>query len=213
MRPRVKICGLTRLEDARLARELGADYAGVVFYPNSPRHVGEDLLPSLLAEIPSGRRVAVEVAPAPGMLKKRRDLGFDFFQVHYDPAETPARALEYWAAEVGRENLWLAPRLPPGTPFPPEALAVAQTLLLDTYQKGTYGGSGRSGDWPHFKTLREAYPGHQWILSGGLRPENIRAALQNTQAAVIDVNSGVESAPGIKDAGKLDLLFANLAEL
>ncbi len=213
MRPRVKICGLTRLEDARLARELGADYAGVVFYPKSPRRVREADLPGLLAVIPAGRRVAVEVAPAPGMLKKLEALGFDFFQVHYDPAETSDTLLERWAAEVGSERLWLAPRLPPGEPFPAAALAASQTLLVDTYQRGTYGGTGRTGDWPHFKTLLEQNPQHRWVLSGGLRPENIRAALAATQAQVVDVNSGVESAPGIKDAGKLDMLFANLADV
>jgi phosphoribosylanthranilate isomerase len=213
MRPRVKICGLTRLEDARLARELGADFAGVVFYPKSPRRVREDDLPGLLAVIPAGRRVAVEVAPAPGMLTKLVALGFDFFQVHYDPAETTETMLERWAEEVGSERLWLAPRLPPGTAFPSDALAAAETLLVDTYQRGTYGGSGRTGDWPHFKALAEMNPQHRWVLSGGLRPENIRAALQVTQAQIVDVNSGVESAPGIKDAGKLDMLFANLADL
>ncbi|MGA2051825.1 MAG: phosphoribosylanthranilate isomerase [Opitutales bacterium] len=213
MRPRIKICGLTRLEDVRLARELGADYMGVVFYPKSPRRMPEERLSGLLAAIPVGKRVAVEVAPAPGMLKKLEALGFDFFQVHYDPAETPETALERWANEVGSERLWLAPRLPSGTPFPPAALAAARTLLVDTYQKGTYGGTGRTGDWPHFKTLYEAHPQHEWVLSGGLRPENIRAAVQATQARIVDVNSGVESAPGVKDAGKLDMLFANLAGL
>jgi phosphoribosylanthranilate isomerase len=92
-------------------------------------------------------------------------------------------------------------------------LAVAQTLLVDTFQKGTYGGSGRTGDWPHFKALRETHPHHHWVLSGGLRPENIRAALQATGAEMVDINSGIEDSPGVKDAVKLDLLFANLAEL
>jgi phosphoribosylanthranilate isomerase len=186
---------------------------GVVFYPKSPRRMPEEKLSGLLAAIPVGRRVAVEVAPAPGMLKKLEALGFDFFQVHYDPAETPEPALARWAAEVGSERLWLAPRLPPGAAFPEAALAAAQTLLVDTFQKGTYGGTGRTGDWSHFKSLYEKHPKHAWVLSGGLRPENIRAAVQATNARVVDVNSGVESAPGVKDAGKLDMLFANLAEL
>jgi len=64
------------------------------------------------------------------MLTKLVALGFDFFQVHYDPAETPGATLEHWAEEVGSERLWLAPRLPPGTVFPPEALEAAETLLV-----------------------------------------------------------------------------------
>jgi phosphoribosylanthranilate isomerase len=213
MRPCVKICGLTRAEDARLARELGADFFGVVFYAKSPRCVDGKILEALVAAMPKGKRVAVEVAPEPGALKKRRAQGFDLFQVHYDPQNVSDTILKGWAAEVGRSNLWLAPRLPPGEALPASALKAAQTLLLDTYLKGTYGGSGRTGDWAHFKKLAKAHPKHHWVLSGGLRPENIRAALQATGAKIIDVNSGIESAPGIKDAVRLDLLFANLAEV
>ncbi len=212
MRPRVKICGLTRPADARLARELGADYFGIVLHAASPRYVPDASLDKLLAAFPAGQRVAVSVAPEPGQLKKQRAQGFDFFQVHYDPGEVGDAALMGWLDEVGVERLWLAPRLPPGEDFPAAALAAAQTLLLDTYQKGTYGGSGRTGDWSHFRALSESHPTHHWVLSGGLRPENIRAALRSSGARTIDVNSGVESAPGVKDAILLDLLFANLAE-
>jgi len=212
MRPRVKICGLTRAEDVRLARELGADFFGVVLYAKSPRCVDGKALEALIAAIPRGKRVAVEVAPTPGTLEKRRAQGFDICQVHYDPQEHSDAMLKDWAKEIGRAHLWLAPRLPSGAQFPDSALQTAQTLLLDTYQKGTYGGSGRTGDWSHFKKLAKTHPKHHWVLSGGLRPENVRAALQSTSAKIIDVNSGIESAPGIKDAVLLDLLFANLAE-
>jgi phosphoribosylanthranilate isomerase len=212
MRPRIKICGLTRPEDARLARELGADYFGVVLYAASLRHVPVESLAALLAAIPSGQRVAVNVAPAPGQLKKLQGHGFDFFQVHYDPSEVAETVLHGWKDEVGAERLWLAPRLPPGQVFPASALQAASTLVLDTYQKGTYGGSGRTGDWSHFRALSEAHARHHWVLSGGLRPENIRTALRSSGAKTMDVNSGVESAPGIKDAVLLDLLFANLTE-
>ncbi|HVU38575.1 MAG TPA: phosphoribosylanthranilate isomerase [Opitutales bacterium] len=211
MRPRIKICGLTRQEDARLARELGADFFGIVLFAESPRCVAESGLDRLLAAIPHGKRVAVEVAPEPGTLKKRRAQGFDFFQVHYDPKNTVEKTVDGWSKEVGFERLWLAPHQPPGEDFPATALKAAQTLVLDTYQKGTYGGTGRTGDWPHFKSLADRHQKHRWVLSGGLRPENIRAAVRATGAKIIDLNSGVESAPGIKDAVLLDLLFANLA--
>jgi phosphoribosylanthranilate isomerase len=212
MRPRVKICGLTRPEDARLASELGADFCGVIFYTESPRYVQEEKASAMITVIPRGKRVAVEVNPAPGVLQKRRAVGFDFFQVHYDVRETPDQVLRGWSDEVGADRLWLAPRVPPGFAFPAAALSAAETLLVDTFQQGTYGGSGRAGDWPHFRSLRERHPDHRWVLSGGLRPENIRPALSATGAEIVDVNSGVESAPGIKDAIKLDLLFAQLAE-
>ena len=196
-----------------MARELGADFFGVVFYAKSPRCVSKDALRALLAMMPAGQRVAVEVAPVPGILKDHRASGFDFFQVHYDPVEVCLDALDEWAGEVGRERLWLAPRQPPEDEFPPSALEAAQTLVVDTFQKGTYGGTGRTGDWPHFKSLREAHPRHRWVLSGGLTPQNVRAAVQATQAAIVDINSGVETSPGIKDAMKLDMVFANLTGL
>jgi phosphoribosylanthranilate isomerase len=211
MRPRIKICGLTRVADARLARELGAAFFGVVLYAKSPRYVEGKALESIISAIPKGQRVAVEVSPEPGTLATRRAQGFDFFQVHYDPREHSAAMLKAWADEIGRAHLWLAPRLPPGEDFPASALKVAQTLLLDTYQKGTYGGTGRTGDWSHFKALAKAHPKHHWVLSGGLRPENVRAAVRATGAQIVDVNSGIESAPGLKDAALMDLLFANLA--
>ncbi len=213
MRPRVKICGLTRPEDARLASELGADYCAVNFFPESPRYVPEVAASALTTVIPRGKRVAVDVNPAPGILQKRRAAGFDFFQVHYDVRETAEEVLQGWSGEVGADRLWLAPRLPPGVPFPAAALAAAETLVVDTFQQGTFGGTGRAGDWPHFRALREQHPDRRWVLSGGLRPENIRAALSATGAEIVDVNSGIETAPGIKDAIKLDLLFAQLAEL
>ncbi len=212
MRPRTKICGLTRPEDARLARELGADFFGVVLHSGSPRHVPDGALDVLLAAIPYGKRVAVEVAPPPGGLKKRRAQGFDFCQVHYDPGEVSVKALDGWLEEVGYERLWLAPRVPSDAEFPEAALKMAQTLVLDTYQKNAYGGTGRTGDWQHFKGLSEKHPKHRWVLSGGLRPENIRAALRATGARIVDVSSGIESKPGVKDAALLDLFFANLAD-
>ncbi|HTB63615.1 MAG TPA: phosphoribosylanthranilate isomerase [Opitutales bacterium] len=211
MRPRTKICGLTRPEDARLARELGADFFGVIFFEKSPRHVPASVLPRMLAAIPDGKRVAVDVAPAPGKLKQYDTLGFNYFQVHFDPKDVTLAQLNGWKNEVGAERLWLAPRLPLGVEFPAQALEVAQTLLLDTYQEGTFGGTGRTGDWSHYRSLAESHPKHHWVLSGGLRPENIRAALRATGAKMVDVNSGVESAPGVKDAVLLDLLFANLS--
>ena len=170
MRPRIKICGLTRPEDARMARELGTDYFGVVLYPASPRHVPARSLTGLVAAIPSGQRVAVHVTPEPAELQELRTLGFDFFQVHYDPVEVADAVLTAWKDAVGADRLWLAPRLPPRQEFPPAALKAAHTLLLDTYQQGTFGGSGRTGDWSHFR-------GHGVGLTMGLHPTQLISAM------------------------------------
>jgi phosphoribosylanthranilate isomerase len=77
---------------------------------------------------------------------------------------------------------------------------------MDTYHPTGFGGSGRTGDWAYFARLRTEHTTHQWILAGGISPENVAAALRQSEARSIDVNSGVESAPGVKDAGKLTAL-------
>src|SRR5690606_18750652 len=114
--------------------------------------------------------------------------------------------LEAWSARVGRDNLWLAPKLPPEEELPSAVLAAAGTILVDTYHKAGYGGSGLTGDWATFARRQAAHPGHRWILAGGLGPDNIGAALAASGARQIDANSGVESAPGMKDHAKLKAL-------
>jgi phosphoribosylanthranilate isomerase len=97
-------------------------------------------------------------------------------------------------------NLWLAPKLPPGADVPQEWLNFSKCVLLDTFDPSLFGGHGRTGDWPKFRRHREAHPGVKtWILSGGLNPRTWDEALAETGARFLDVNSGVESAPGIKD--------------
>jgi phosphoribosylanthranilate isomerase len=75
--------------------------------------------------------------------------------------------------------------------------------LVDTFHAAGFGGSGQTGDWEAYTRLRTAHPQHHWILAGGLKPENVAEALRLSGAQWIDVNSGVESAPGVKDAAKL----------
>jgi phosphoribosylanthranilate isomerase len=91
---------------------------------------------------------------------------------------------------------------------PPAWLELAGTVLLDTFDESLYGGTGRTGDWPKFRRHRDANQGTTWILSGGLNPENIAGALAGTGARFVDVNSGIESAPGVKDRKKLKAFVA-----
>jgi phosphoribosylanthranilate isomerase len=85
----------------------------------------------------------------------------------------------------------------------PAWLGLAKTLVLDTFDESLFGGTGRVGDWPKFRRHRESHPGTTWILSGGLSPENVGVALSEARARFVDVNSGIESAPGVKDREKL----------
>jgi len=204
----LKICGLTTAEDAAAAAGLGADYLGFILDPSSPRRIGLADYVALARRLPDLPRVAVAVEPSVDALVAMRGAGFDRYQLHFRH-DRPLAEFGAWSETVGPERLWLAPKLPPGFDVPPAWLPLARTFLLDTFHAG-FGGSGRVGDWPKFARHRQAYPDHAWILAGGLGPDNVAEAVRQTGADWIDVNSGVESAPGRKDAAKLAALRAAL---
>jgi phosphoribosylanthranilate isomerase len=199
---RFKVCGLTSLVDAEFADRCGADYLGFIFHPASPRNISLTQYQAMAPRLPDRRRVAVTVEPTVERLTELRDAGFHYFQIHFRP-ELPVAQLEAWSRVVGEKHLWLAPKLPPGAEVSPAALALAKFILFDTFHTGGFGGSGRTGDWPAFAHQQAAHPGNFWILAGGLNAENIGPALAASQARFVDVNSGVESAPGVKDESKL----------
>jgi phosphoribosylanthranilate isomerase len=203
----VKICGLTSPADAAAAERGGADYLGFVLHPKSPRYVSLAQFRSMAPRLPSRHKVAVTVEPEPGALVAMGEAGFERFQVHFRH-DTPVAVIAAWSAEVGVDRLWLAPRLPPGTEVPAAWLNLAGSFLLDTFDKTLFGGTGRTGDWPKFRRHLEGHREKTWILSGGLSPDNIGEALAGTAARFVDVNSGVESAPGVKDHATLNAFFA-----
>ena len=207
---RLKVCGLTSLVDAELADRAGADYLGFVLYAQSPRHVKPAQFRAMAARLPARRKVAVMVEPSAAELAGAVELGFDCFQVHFRHELAPA-AVAAWAAAAGPDRLWLAPKLPPKTEVPAALLPLARTFLFDAFQPDGFGGSGQTADWTKFRWHAEAHPEKTWILAGGLNPENIGAALKATGARWVDVNSGVEAAPGVKDPAKLAAFVARLA--
>jgi phosphoribosylanthranilate isomerase len=157
----------------------------------------------MIARLPPGRRpVAVMVEPSPVELAAAAGAGFAAVQVHFR-AETPLAQVQAWSGQIGTERLWLAPKLPPDREFSPEWLPLARTFLVDTFHAAGFGGSGQTGDWEAYARLRSEHPDHHWILAGGLKSENVAEALRRSGARWIDVNSGVESAPGVKDAARL----------
>lgn len=208
---RVKVCGLTTLVDAEAADAAGADFLGFIFYPKSPRYVSLAQFQTMTSRLPPRKKVAVAVTPSVDDLRAWMDAGFDAFQVHF-PVATPSAAVAKWAEVVGPERLWLAPRMPPGSVFPPELLLHAHTVLWDTYSPEGYGGSGHTGDWAGFRAVRNEHPKTTWVLAGGLNAENVATALSATGAQMVDVNTGVEAAPGIKDPAKLAAFFAAIRE-
>ncbi len=206
---RVKVCGLTSAEDAVVAAGIGADFLGFILYAKSPRFLPLERFAALRPQLPALPRVAVMVAPTVDELSAAQAAGFEFFQVHFPVTDTEAARRA--SAAVGAARLWLVPKLPPEIEIAPELLALADTWLFDTYRADSFGGTGHTGDWAKFRRYRETHPAKCWILAGGLSPENAAAAVAATGAEMIDVNSGVESAPGRKDAMKLAALQAALA--
>jgi phosphoribosylanthranilate isomerase len=208
---RIKVCGLTSLVDAEVADACGADYLGFILHEKSPRYVSLTQYEAMAPRLPDRRKVAVSVEPTVQELTAMRDAGFDYFQIHFRPETTDAQ-LTAWSRVVGEKHLWLAPKLPPGADVSPAALAVAKFILFDTYQREGFGGSGHTGDWPKFARHQSAHTHNFWILAGGLNPENIGEALHATGANFVDVNSGVEAAPGVKDQEKLKRFVVRVHE-
>ena len=195
MRTRIKICGITRLEDARMAVEFGADAIGLVFYAPSPRSIDPEQARAIIAAIPPFVTiVGLFVDPAPEQVEsvlRRCSLGL--LQFHGDEAPDFCRGfgLPYIKAARVRADADLVQYL--------SRYHAAQGWLLDAYHDELYGGTGESFDWKLIpRDLAKPV-----ILSGGLTPDNVGAAVRQVRPWAVDVSSGVESAKGVKDAAKI----------
>lgn len=202
MRTRVKICGITREEDARAAAELGADALGLVFYGPSPRNVSLEQARAIIAAIPPFVSVVgLFVDP----LKEHvasvlRACAIDLLQFHGDePADFCAGfGLPYIKAARVKADTDLIQCLSP--------YRAARGWLLDAYHDQLHGGTGASFDWKLIPP-RLARP---IILSGGLTPGNVGAAVRQVRPWAVDVSSGVEAAKGVKDAAKIAAFIAGV---
>ncbi len=195
----IKVCGVTRAADAAVCLALGADWLGVNVWNGSPRFVPAARREALLREIPRGKRVAVAVRPTPREVADLLREGFDAIQAHLDPAEGDDAAV---VAAAAPGKVWLAPRLAEGCSFPEAWLPLARTWVLDAHQAGSFGGTGKTGDWTRAASLRDRHADRTWLLAGGLGPETVGEALK-AGFRHLDLNSKVELAPGLKSAEKL----------
>jgi len=190
-RTRVKICGLTRESDVRDAAELGADAAGLVFYAPSPRAIGIDQARRLVDALPPFvTSVGLFVDADPEYVRQvLSSVPVDLLQFHGD--EPP----DY--CESFRRPWVKAVRMRAGTDL--EAIEAryrrARGLLLDTYDPGAPGGTGRGFDW----NLVPSWIGPRIVLAGGLSAGNVADAIRRVGPWGVDVSGGVESAKGIKD--------------
>lgn len=208
----VKICGMTRLEDLVLADELGADYFGFILYPKSPRYISLDDLCTLTQSISKERCICVDVLPELNKIKNLQAMGFSKFQIHC-PANGALSQIESLAEKIGPENLWLAPQTVDLSKFNTELLTFSRTILIDSYSESSFGGTGQTGNWGAFNKLKTNFPEHEWVLAGGLSPDNIEVALRESGSKHFDFNSGLETSPGVKSSDGLRRLFEKLSKL
>lgn len=191
-RTRVKICGLRTVEHVRVAVECGTDAIGIVRHAASPRHVELDLAADLASATgPDVAAVAVVVAPSDrDVALLVQEVGVDAIQVHGD---VPEAALLGWRAAHPATVFVRALRIPPHMTWPVLHARGAHAVLVDADVEGSMGGTGVTLDW---QTPESDAP---VILAGGLTPENVAAAIVVVQPAAVDVSSGVEIRPGVKD--------------
>ncbi len=208
-----KVCGLKRLEHVRFAEEAGASFLGFNFYPKSPRYIALDEYLSFRDQLPDLPKVSISVSPSLEILNDFIGAGFDYFQIHFKQDDTSFELIEKWADAAGKNNLWLAPKIEPGQSFNEKLLEYTDTILWDGYKKNAYGGTGHRSDWEGLKRLKNQHPEIEWILAGGLSPDDAIEAVTETDVSILDFNSGVESAPGEKDPRKLSRLKAVLGSL
>jgi phosphoribosylanthranilate isomerase len=192
---RVKICGLTRVEDALAAAHAGADAIGLVFYEKSPRHVSLEAARAILARLPPFvTSVGLFVDAAPEAVRAvLAALPLDLLQFHGEEPPEYCRAF-------GRPYI-KAVRVRPGVDLVEWAARFADSrgLLLDAYVEGTPGGTGRVFDW---SLIPRDLP-LPIVLSGGLAADNVEEAIRRVRPWAVDVSSGVEAAKGIKDAARI----------
>jgi phosphoribosylanthranilate isomerase len=198
---KVKICGLTNLDEALAATEAGADLLGFNFYPPSPRFIEIQVCREMVTELRhQGCRatmVGVFVNASPeGIRQTLQFCGLDLAQLSGNEPPSHLKALDGQAFKALRPRAIAAAR----DMAVRYARRAAPALLIDAPHPELFGGTGRTGDWPAARTLAEDYP---LLLAGGLKPENVAQAIRAVRPWGVDVASGVESSPGRKDITKM----------
>jgi len=202
MRTRVKICGITRVEDARVASEYGADAIGLVFYPGSPRRVSLEQAAHVARSLPAFVScVALFVDPRPDDVREvLATVPIDCLQFHGDEAADFCEQFERPYIKAIRVDVGTAITQVAGR------YGQARGILLDTYVKDIPGGTGQQFDW----ACIPADCPKPIILAGGLTPDNVAAAVRQTRPYAVDVSGGVEQDKGIKDPVKIRQFIAEV---
>lgn len=204
---KIKICGITSVEDGLAAAGAGADFLGFIFHPKSPRFVAVEQAQAIMAKVrrqfrphePQGVGVFVNTPPV-RVQYVLYTAGLAYAQLHGDEPVEEVIAQRGRAYKALRSATW------------DEALAAADrfgthgpqsgpSLLVDAFHPAEYGGTGQQGDWELAAALAQRTP--RLLLAGGLTPDNVLAAIQAVRPWGVDVSSGVEASPGRKDHAKI----------
>lgn len=199
---RVKVCGITRLEDALLAVELGASAVGFVFWPQSPRAIDGAVARTIADALPpTVTTVGVFVdQPVDTVRRLAEGARLQAVQLHGSESGDYLRMLMHPVIKaVAVDDAFVPEAL---DALPPEV-----TVLLDAYDPVRRGGTGRTINWTKAAAAAERRP---IFLSGGLHPDNIADAVARVRPYGVDISSGVETSPGVKDHDKLRALFSAL---
>jgi phosphoribosylanthranilate isomerase len=196
MAVKLKVCGITSLEDARAAIDCGAEYLGFNFYAKSPRYIAPNQARAIIERLPDdiiGVGVFVNEPRPDDVVEILRASGARVAQLHGD--ESPD-----YCASIGAGRVIKALRVNDDFDARRALDYPAAAILLDAYDAKLYGGTGKTTNW---EIAREAAKLTRIFLAGGLSPDNVVEAIRAVEPFAADVNSGVESAPGRKDANKL----------
>jgi len=210
----VKICGLTREEDLAVAVDAGADAVGfLVGVPSSPRNLTLESAETLLGQVPIFVDSVVVTAPKsiewlvevcerlkPSAIQIHGKEQLDSSEIHEKIRGTRLIKTVYVTDDALNE--WVI-----------EDLKTFDAVLLDSFSKGQYGGTGKVHDWVLSRQIKEAVAPAPVILAGGLKPENVKEAILAIEPYAVDVASGVEASPGVKDHGKVQAFVENAKQI
>ena len=208
-RTKIKICGITNLEDARFAAGALVDYLGFIFYEPSPRYIEPGEAGAIINWIEGPEKVGVFVnQPIDDVNSIARQTGLDYVQLHGDESPEYCELVDkpiIKVIHIEEESVdyLLKHQIQ-------QYADVADYLLFDTKIDGLWGGTGKSFDWSMITDLDVDIP---FFLSGGLKAENIKEAIETVQPYAVDVSSSLEHKPGLKDFGKIETFVDEIRAL
>ena len=203
---KVKICGITNLEDARFAAGAMVDFLGFIFTDKSPRYIEPAEAGAMINWLEGPEKVGVFLnQPLDDVNRIAKETGLDYVQLHGNESQEYCQLVEkpiikviHVSQHTSSEEIKASAALYAG---------VVSFLLFDTKTDGKWGGSGKTFDWTLLKDAAGEIP---FFVAGGIGPDNVLEAINTLQPFAIDVNSGVEEKPGLKDFDKIETLMERI---